>query len=151
MSELPRLRERLASARAVESVRALGPLAHYATRVSANGALLVGDAAGFYDPFTGEGVYMALESARLAAEVVDRAIQSHSCSRRFLSQYDAARAASLAGRYRLQSVIQAIVACPHLADFAAKRLQSRGRFADRLMEVLGDLRPPGDLLMRTYR
>ncbi len=33
------------------------------------GVLLVGDAAGFYDPFTGEGIFSALRGAELAAEV----------------------------------------------------------------------------------
>lgn len=37
------------------------------------GALLVGDAAGFIDPFTGAGISMALNSGRLAAETVARA------------------------------------------------------------------------------
>jgi flavin-dependent dehydrogenase len=145
LEELPPLRERLAPARAMESVHALAPLAHYATRVSAGGALLVGDAAAFYDPFTGEGVYMALESSRLAAKFVDQAVGTPSLSRRFLSQYEAARAASLAGRYRLQALIQAFVGCPHLADFAVKRLRSREHFAGRLMEVIGGLRPPREL------
>jgi flavin-dependent dehydrogenase len=146
LGQLPRLRERLGSARVVETPRALGPLAHYATRVSANGTLLVGDSACFYDPFTGEGIHMALESARLAAEVADRAVEACSFSRRFLSRYDAARAASLAGRYRLQSLIQVMVGRPCLADYIAKALQARERLADRLMEVIGGLRPPGDLL-----
>ena len=35
------------------------------------GWLLVGDAAGFLDPFTGEGLHRALVSARLAAEAID--------------------------------------------------------------------------------
>jgi flavin-dependent dehydrogenase len=35
-----------------------------------NGALLAGDASGFLDPFTGDGISMALHSGRLAAEEV---------------------------------------------------------------------------------
>ncbi len=39
-------------------------------RLGSNGVLLVGDAAGLADPFTGEGIYNALVSAGIAAEVV---------------------------------------------------------------------------------
>jgi menaquinone-9 beta-reductase len=146
LSEIPSLRDRLESAQPVESVRALGPLAHYATRVSVDGALLAGDAAGFYDPFTGEGVYMALESARLAAETIHLALENRCWTRCLLSRYDTSRAASLRGRYRLQGVIQRVVGCPRLADFAAKRLQVRERFVSRLLEVIGGLRRPFELL-----
>lgn len=41
---------------------------------TANGALLVGDAAGLVDPFTGEGIDTALISGRFAAEVLDAAL-----------------------------------------------------------------------------
>jgi flavin-dependent dehydrogenase len=51
----PRLGERLERAGLTSPPRAIGPLALEARRVSAPGAVLVGDAAGFYDPFTGEG------------------------------------------------------------------------------------------------
>ncbi|MCP2276143.1 geranylgeranyl reductase family [Nocardia amikacinitolerans] len=43
-------------------------------RCVADGILLVGDAAGLVNPFTGEGISYALESGRTAAEVVDRAL-----------------------------------------------------------------------------
>jgi geranylgeranyl reductase family protein len=43
-------------------------------RCVADGILLVGDAAGLVNPFTGEGVSYALESGRTAAEVVDRGL-----------------------------------------------------------------------------
>ncbi len=142
---LPGLKERLATAKPVERVRALGPLAHYATRVSMDGALLVGDAAGFYDPFTGEGVYMALEGARLAAEVADSALRANDTSRSFLRRYDQVRASSLAARYRVQTAIQAILSRPWLADAVTKQLHTRPRLADRLLEVIGDLKQPGEL------
>ena len=146
LADLPALGERLESARPLESVRALGPLAHHAAHASVDGAMLAGDAAGFYDPFTGEGVYMALESARLAAGTIHRALEDRCFSGRFLSQYDISRAASLRGRYRLQGVIQWIIGCARTADFAARTLQARERFANRLLEVVGGLRRPADLL-----
>ncbi|HSD49842.1 MAG TPA: NAD(P)/FAD-dependent oxidoreductase, partial [Candidatus Methylomirabilis sp.] len=62
------LGDRLALARPICPARCLGPLAYHALRLTAPGALLIGDAAGFLDPFTGEGIYAALRSAELAAE-----------------------------------------------------------------------------------
>ena len=44
-----------------------GPFAARAGRVTAGGALLVGDAADFFDPFTGQGIYSALRGAEMAA------------------------------------------------------------------------------------
>ncbi|MFE6839473.1 geranylgeranyl reductase family protein [Streptomyces sp. NPDC057705] len=43
-------------------------------RCVADGILLVGDAAGLVNPFTGEGISYALESGRTAAEVIDRGL-----------------------------------------------------------------------------
>ncbi len=55
----------------------MGPLSRRVRRVAGPGYLLVGDAAGFLDPFTGEGVYRALRGAELAAPAIARAL---SCS-----------------------------------------------------------------------
>ena len=41
--------------------------------VPASGLLTVGDAAAFVDPFTGSGILLALESARIAADAIARA------------------------------------------------------------------------------
>ena len=40
-----------------------------------NGMLLVGDAGGMVNPMNGEGISYAMESAKLAAEVIDRALE----------------------------------------------------------------------------
>jgi geranylgeranyl reductase family protein len=48
----------------------LTPRAWDSLRASGDGWALVGDAAGFVDPITGEGIYFALRSAELLAEAV---------------------------------------------------------------------------------
>ncbi|MBI4561230.1 MAG: FAD-dependent monooxygenase, partial [Candidatus Rokubacteria bacterium] len=57
LKQLEHLRPRLESMRQLGPLRALGPLAYRVAPPRSGGVLLVGDAAGFYDPFTGEGLY----------------------------------------------------------------------------------------------
>lgn len=53
----------------------------------APGLLRVGDAAGMVSPFTGEGISYALESGRLAAEVIDRNLKPGRTQLHDLSDY----------------------------------------------------------------
>ena len=53
-------------------IRGVAPIGHRVSRAAGDGWLLVGDAAGFIDPFTGEGIFRALRSARAAAESLRR-------------------------------------------------------------------------------
>jgi flavin-dependent dehydrogenase len=69
------LAERLASARFVAPVHVLGPLAADVRAAGVPGLLLAGDAAGFIDPMTGDGLHLAIEGARLAAVETLRAIE----------------------------------------------------------------------------
>ena len=71
---LPHVPELLAGAEPEHDVRATGPFAARATRVAGGNVLLVGDAAGFLDPITGEGMASALLQARAAARVIDAAL-----------------------------------------------------------------------------
>lgn len=66
----PQLRVRCASARRVAPVVTLGPLAVDAHAAGMPGLLLAGDAAGFVDPMTGDGIHLALRGGQLAAEAV---------------------------------------------------------------------------------
>jgi len=146
----PRIAERLETAALLSPPRAVGPLALEASRVSAPGALLVGDAAGFYDPFTGEGVTLALRSAELAAEVADRCLRA--ASFRALREYDRVRHAATRHKFRFNRLLQVVVARPWLANAAARRLARRPDLADRMVSIAGDFVPartalgPGFLL-----
>lgn len=57
-------------------------------KIYGNGFLLLGDAAGLIDPFTGEGIGNALYSARHAAATAAEACRTGDFSERFLARYD---------------------------------------------------------------
>jgi flavin-dependent dehydrogenase len=135
----PAVAERLSSARLLGPPRAIGPLALEARGLTAPGALLVGDAAGFYDPFTGEGVTLALRSAELAAEAADRALRRAGTPD--LRDYERARRAATRDKFRLNRLLQRVVAWPALADAVGHRLSRRPDLADQLVGIAGDFVP----------
>jgi geranylgeranyl reductase family protein len=139
LARWPQVKERMSGASLQGSPRAVGPLALVARRVSVPGALLVGDAAGFYDPFTGEGVTLALRSAELAAGVVDLGLRRGGLGD--LREYDRLRSEATAAKFRLNRLIQTVVGWPALANEMAHRLRRRPRLADRLVGIAGDFVP----------
>ena len=56
LESFPGVHGRIDSARLEREVLVTGPFASRAGRVTTAGALLVGDAADFFDPFTGQGI-----------------------------------------------------------------------------------------------
>jgi flavin-dependent dehydrogenase len=64
----PLLRDRFQGARLLAMPVSMGPLAVDARAAGTRGLLLAGDAAGFIDPMTGDGLRFALRGAELAAQ-----------------------------------------------------------------------------------
>ena len=62
----PQLRERLANASAATRARGAGPLRQRVARRVAGRVLLVGDAGGYVDALTGEGISLGMAQARAA-------------------------------------------------------------------------------------
>ena len=71
----PVLARRLGAARACTPQLAVGPLERRTRGDSADGVLLLGDAAGYLDAITGEGISLALCSAIASAQPLARALQ----------------------------------------------------------------------------
>ena len=140
--QLPHLARRLAGASLVAPIRALGPLAHRVAPPRAGGVVLGGDAAGFYDPFTGEGVFTALRSAELVAETIARALRSDDVSVRALAAYERARRDAFRGKERVTRALQLIIGHRRLANFACRALSRRPAVLDALLGVFGDYVPP---------
>ena len=70
LAQFPGLRERLDGAPVVTSVRGAGPLRQRTTRRVAGRVLLAGDASGYVDALTGEGISLGLAHARAAVAAI---------------------------------------------------------------------------------
>ncbi len=122
----------------------MGPLAVEARAVAAPGAILVGDAAGFYDPFTGEGVTLALRTAQLAARAISGALSARDATSglsRRLHEYERARHEATRDKFRFNRLLQVAVGWPEVGNLVARRLARRPDLADRLVGIAGDFVP----------
>lgn len=137
---IPAVAERLAGRRRLTPIRGASPIGHRVSRAAGPGWMLIGDAAGFIDPFTGEGIYRALRSARAAAEAL--ADGDAGAEERYL----ALRHGAFAAKDALTWLVQGMLAAPPLMGYALRRLAARPDAADRLGSALGDCRPASDAL-----
>jgi menaquinone-9 beta-reductase len=145
VSRFPAVAERLAGARR-ERIRTRGTHGHTTTTPVADGALLVGDAACFIDPFTGEGVYFALRGAELVAEHAGEALRRGDTSARGLAAYARARRRELVPKYRVCDLVERAVHQPGLLRWAGPKLERNPRLLERILAVTGDMAPPASLL-----
>ena len=143
ITDRPHLARRFANATRVTPVRATGPFATASRRPWAPGAALVGDAADFFDPFTGEGMYSALRGGELLAPHLIEALgrgpkeESH-----VLAGYDRARKREFGGKWKLERIVGMAIAYPWFLNNAARVLSRRKDLADLVVGVAGDFVPP---------
>jgi geranylgeranyl reductase family protein len=142
LKQLRHLPPRLRGMRAEGPLRVMGPLAYRVREPRVDGVLLVGDAAGFYDPFTGEGLYTALRSAELLAEVADLALKRGDVSTAALAPYASAKREAFAAKARLTRALQLVIRHRAPANAAARMLRRRPALLSTLMGIIGDFVPP---------
>jgi flavin-dependent dehydrogenase len=143
----PALAERLTDATLVSPVQATGPFGARARAAAAPGAALVGDAADFYDPFTGEGIYAALRGGELLAPYVVESLRAaEHRAHEPLEAYDRCRRHEFGGKWRVERLVSLAVASPALLRHVARRLHNRRDLADLLVGVAGDFVPPREVL-----
>ncbi|MBL0170156.1 MAG: NAD(P)/FAD-dependent oxidoreductase [Gemmatimonadaceae bacterium] len=145
------LAPRFAGARRVSPVRATGPFASRARRPWSAGAALVGDAADFFDPFTGEGIFAALRGGELLAPFVVEAAAAFArrdthAERNAWQGYETARRHTFAGKWRVERLIGTAVAFPRLMNGAARVLERDRDLSDLLIGITGDFVPASAML-----
>ncbi len=145
-----RRRKFLKDARPREKVRAIDSLAFRVEPLPVGGLMLVGDAMGFIDPFTGEGIYLALRSARLAVDSALKAFTLGDFTRRVLAEYEDRRHREFNKKFILCRALQFLIANRFLCKKTVSLLERRRDLADALVGVIGDYLPPGKVVSSAF-
>ncbi len=132
----PVLRERFVGARQISDVTSLGPLAVECRAAGYPGLLLAGDAAGFVDPMTGDGLRFALRGGELAAEAALRELATGAAA---CISLQAARAKEFGSKWRLNRGLRALAGSPRSVAFAANVSKLWQAPVRALVRVAGDV------------
>ena len=127
---------------------ASGPFDRPVRFVVRDGLALVGDAAGYYDPFTGQGVYQAMSGGMHLADVADRALRARSGQVRVreLRPYARWLRATWRPARAVQRSIEYVTARPALMGRLVRAIEAAPAFGDTLIAVTGDVVPARRLI-----
>ena len=133
----PQLRDRFAGARMVVDPISLGPLAVDCRAVGMPGLLLAGDAAGFVDPMTGDGLRFAFRGAELAALEALHALEhgNHDAHVRLA----AARRHAFSAKWRFNRTMRWMVEAPRTLRVAELGAGVVPSVLQRVIRYAGDL------------
>lgn len=120
--ESPYFSDRFAAATAQEEPIGWNlPVGSKRRKSTGDGFMLLGDAAGLIDPFTGEGIGNAMYSGKFAAQTAAEAIKANDVSDRILSKYEDDLWAAIGNELRVSSKLQKIGQIRFLLNFVIKK------------------------------
>lgn len=134
----PILVRRFERATMVTAPVCLGPLAVECSSGGAPGLLLAGDAAGFIDPMTGDGLRFAFRGAELAASMALAALRDG--WRDAHHDLDRVRRREFGGKWRFNRALRALVGSPSAMRVAAAGAQWSPALLERVIQHAGDAR-----------
>ena len=134
----PELSARFANARAVEPPIMLGPMAVDTTAAGEPGLLLAGDAAGFIDPMTGDGLRFALMGAELAAGIVKEVFEGSLPIDRAHLELAARRRRAFHSKWRFNRALRSLVSSPSSVTAAAMTAKVWPSLFGRIIRYAGD-------------
>ncbi len=114
----PLLGDRFERAVPVTAPVVLGPLAVDVTAPGQRGVLLAGDAAGFIDPMTGDGMRLALAGGLEAAHVAGEVLAGRLDRDRAVAELERRRQVAFAGKWRFNRSLRALVGFDHALSAA---------------------------------
>ncbi|MGH3098563.1 MAG: lycopene cyclase family protein, partial [Streptosporangiales bacterium] len=120
------------------------PMGLNRTPVYSRGLVLVGDAAGMVNPFNGEGIAYAMESAEIAAETVAQAVARPTAGarERALAAYPRNVRANYGGYYTLGRIFVRMISNPRLMQIATKHGLPHPMMMRFTLKLLANLTDP---------
>ncbi|XVX21045.1 geranylgeranyl reductase family protein [Actinomycetota bacterium] len=110
----------------------------------ADGLLLVGDSGGMVNPFNGEGIDYALQSGRIAADVIARALAAGdgAARERTLQSYTTVMKDDLGGYFTLGRYFAQLIGHPEVMRLATKYGLPRTTLMKFLLKLMANLSEP---------
>jgi len=133
----PAIAARFRHAEFVSPVHVLGPLAVETSAPGVDGLLLAGDAAGFVDPMTGDGLTLAIRGAMLAAREVQTVLEAGVFDGA-VGRLDAARRRALGRKVRFNRAVRSIVEEPWAVRVAERAAAVAPGIFRRAVRYAGD-------------
>ncbi len=146
LEHAPALAERLAGHDRLTPWRGTGPFAYRTTAQTFAGAALVGDAAGYVDPLTGEGIFFALFGGRALAEAIAASLHEPARTGKAMAGYRRARRRELGPRLSASRTLQRALRHPRLVRGVLGRAERWPWLADLMVTLSGDTIHPRDML-----
>ncbi len=131
------LAARFADARPISQPVCLGPLAVDATASGAAGLLMAGDAAGFIDPMTGDGLRFALRGGELAAQAALAALESGRADAH--DRLARMRRREFANKWRFNRALRALASSPLAMRAASHGANWAPSWLERTISYAGDV------------
>jgi flavin-dependent dehydrogenase len=135
------LADRFARARPVTRPFCLGPLSVTSSASGMPGLLLAGDAAGFIDPMTGDGLRFAFRGGELAALAALAALERDEANAHV--RLSKARHREFSAKWRFNRALRALVGSPIAVGAAATGAKWLPSLVERMIRYAGDC---GDVL-----
>jgi flavin-dependent dehydrogenase len=134
----PELAPRFANARAIAPPVMLGPMAVDTSAVGEPGLLLAGDAAGFIDPMTGDGLRFALLGAEIAAGVATELLDARLAMDRAHLELADRRRRAFQSKWRFNRALRSLVSSPASVTAAAATAKILPAMFTRMIRYAGD-------------
>lgn len=113
------------------NLRGTPPLTRRANRVGLPGLFLVGDAAGYCEPFSGEGIQWAMESATRAVPLMKRLVHGES-PERISREWNLEWRRMMGGRWNRCLVLSTALRYPRLLEILLRCVPRSGKTREKL-------------------
>ena len=146
VTQLNYFKERFRIARPLEKPRGWNlPMGSIHRKNHGNGFMLLGDAAGLIDPFTGEGIGNAMLSAKYAIKALKEAIDLNDISESSLSAYDKMLWDEIGPELKISTNLQKLARSKFLLNFVINRASRNENLKDVIGGMLANEVARGDL------